>query len=374
MSIKKKIARNISNFLGWKTKRKIIVIESDDWGTIRVSSKEAYNSLLKQGFPVDKCPYNRNDALESNKDLELLFDVLLSVKDKNNNPAIITANNITANPDFQKIRKENFENYYYEPFIETLKKYPEHNRVYDLYNEGIKQKVFQPQFHGREHVNILRWIKSLQKKEEAAHSAFEREMFSVSFKSNRSYTDEYMDSFGSVENLKDQHTIISEGLNLFENIWGFKSKSFIAPCYTWDSSLEQTLRNNGIKYIQGIPVQLKPKKQNEEKRKRKYHYLGQKNSLGQRYLIRNVFFEPSIIPDFNFIQESLERIDTAFKWNKPAVIGSHRLNYIGYINAQNRERNLKLLADLLHRIKKKWPDVEFMSSDQLGDLMNSSNK
>ena len=61
------------NLLGKRVNTKIVVIESDDWGTIRMSSKEAFNSLLKKGYPVDQCPYNKYDALESNQDLEMLF-------------------------------------------------------------------------------------------------------------------------------------------------------------------------------------------------------------------------------------------------------------------------------------------------------------
>ena len=76
----KNLIKNLANLPGWRTNRKIVVIESDDWGTIRMSSKEAFNSLLKKGYPVDQCPYNKYDALESNQDLEMLFDVLNSVK------------------------------------------------------------------------------------------------------------------------------------------------------------------------------------------------------------------------------------------------------------------------------------------------------
>lgn len=51
---------------------------------------------------------------------------------------------------------------------------------------------------------------------------------------------------------------------------------------------------------------------------------------------------------------------------KAAVISSHRLNFIGNIDIQNRDRNLILFQKLLNEIVKKWPDVEFISSDELG--------
>ena len=68
----------------------------------------------------------------------------------------------------------------------------------------------------------------------------------------------------------------------------------------------------------------------------------------------------------------LKEIKTAFTWRKPAIIASHRVNFIGYINPDNREQNLKLLVELLRKIVKKWPEVEFMTSDQLGKLMEDN--
>lgn len=57
---------------------------------------------------------------------------------------MITANCAVANPDFDKIEASGYQNYYYEPFTETLKKYPEHQRSFELWQEGIKEKIFSP--------------------------------------------------------------------------------------------------------------------------------------------------------------------------------------------------------------------------------------
>ena len=57
--------------------------------------------------------------------------------------------------------------------------------------------------------------------------------------------------------------------------------------------------------------------------------------------------------------------------NKPAIISSHRINYIGSLVEENRAYNLSRLNNLLKIILEKWPDIEFMTSDQLGDLIIS---
>ena len=50
MSLKQTITHNLLNILGWRTKRHIVVIESDDWGSIRMPSKKVYDKLLRLVF------------------------------------------------------------------------------------------------------------------------------------------------------------------------------------------------------------------------------------------------------------------------------------------------------------------------------------
>ena len=153
MQILTKLKKNIINIPGWKTNRKIIVIESDDWGMIRTSSIIAQKELIKKGYKVSQCPYNKNDRLESDEDIEALGEVLLSVKDSLGNPAKFTINNVVANPDFKKINDDAFKNYYYQPFTETLKNQQDSQNVIKLFKEGVSHGIFQPQLHGREHIN-----------------------------------------------------------------------------------------------------------------------------------------------------------------------------------------------------------------------------
>ena len=64
-----------------------------------------------------------------------------------------------------------------------------------------------------------------------------------------------------------------------------------------------------------------------------------------------------------------EVITTAFSSGKPAVISTHRINYIGYIDEKFRTANLSLLKQLIKELVTRYPDVEFMTSDELGSLI-----
>lgn len=375
MKLKKRLTSHAVNLLGWRTKRKIVVFESDDWGMIRMASKKAYERLLKKGYTVDQCLYNRFDSLESNEDLEQLMEVLNSVKDQHGKPAKFTLNTIVANPDFEKIEKENYQSYHFQPFTVTLNDYPGRDQVMELYREGIDIGLFRPQFHGREHININRWLSAIQSGEKPLKDAFSERMYSVATGTRTHGRREYLDSFGEayVTEFEQPAAILQSGASLFQETWGYISKSFIAPCYTWSSSIEPVLSSCGIQYIQGTHVQRVPVSGLELQVKKKYHYLGQKNFLGQRYLVRNVTFEPVVSSSVYGVAQALKEIDLAFRYRKPAIICSHRVNYMGSLHPENRKRNLKKLKSLLEQLIKKHPQVEFMSSDQLGTLLETSN-
>lgn len=61
--IKSALRVNVSNILGWRTNRKIVVIESDDWGSVRMSSPENFERLKKAGISIEKSHYNLYDSL-----------------------------------------------------------------------------------------------------------------------------------------------------------------------------------------------------------------------------------------------------------------------------------------------------------------------
>jgi len=42
MKLEKALRKNLVNIPGWRTNRKIVVIESDDWGSVRMPSREVY--------------------------------------------------------------------------------------------------------------------------------------------------------------------------------------------------------------------------------------------------------------------------------------------------------------------------------------------
>jgi hypothetical protein len=121
-----------TNLSGKNISKKIVVFESDDWGAIRVPSKEAIDRLKIKGLDLTKNPYTRFDGLESNSDLESLLEILDKYKDIKGNHPIITANFVTCNPDFEKIKSSNFDQYFNQKISATYNNYSNSYKVLDL--------------------------------------------------------------------------------------------------------------------------------------------------------------------------------------------------------------------------------------------------
>lgn len=374
MNVGNQIKKHLVNLPGWRTNRKLVLIESDDWGSIRMPSKEAYNRLLSHGIRVDQCHYLRNDSLETEDDLSLLFDVLSSVKDKNGNNAVITANTLVANPDFHKIKADNFEKYSFELITESYKKTSGAERSFELIKEAQNRGLFQMQSHGREHLNINRWMYYLQNDFPETEFAFEQGVYGISTTVSSENRKSFLPAFDfeSIEDMESVNTIAAEGLRLFEQLFGFKSESFIASNYVWGESLEEVLTNNGVKFLQGLHRH-RYRSLNQSVKTR-FRYIGKVNQSGLIDLVRNATFEPSENPNKDWISTCLKEIETAFLWKKPAVISSHRVNFMGSLNVNNRDKNLALFKNLLKEIVKRWSDVEFIGSADLGNIILESRK
>jgi len=367
------LIKSASNIPGWRTNRKLIVIESDDWGSIRMPSKKAFQQLVADGIDVnsgDAKRYNENDTLASTDDLAALFELLSSFKDSNQKPAVFTAVSVVANPDFKKIKEQHFNQYYYEPFTATLERYYSDNAAYLLWKEGIQHQVFKPQFHAREHLNVAEWMRALQASNQQALLAFDLELWGFNNQPMGKSTVSFQAAFDLYEpnDLAVQAESIKEGLVLFEQLFDYKASFFVPPNGPFNNQLEAVATAAGIKYMSAAKLQQEP--QGYGKNKRVLHWLGQQNKHQQLYITRNCFFEPSQVGK-NWVVSCLNDIETAFRWHKPAVISSHRVNYIGALHPENRIDGLSQLNQLLTQITKRWPDVEFCTTDELGDMISA---
>lgn len=353
-----------------------MVFESDDWGSVRMPSVNTLDKLVVAGLDVkglDSCRYNLNDTLASAEDLTALFETLSGYRDQYNRPAAFTPVTVVANPDFEKIRAHDFKNYYFEPFTSTLERYYGGNSVFKLWKEGMVQEIFRPQFHAREHLNVAEWMRALQAGDAETLLAFDNGCWGFNNKNISGSAISFQAAFDLYDpaDLQVQATAITEGLNLFESLFGYRASYFVPPNGPFNNQLQKVAADAGIRFMYADRLQTEPLGLGKEKKS--FHWLGLRNRHQQLYITRNCFFEPGKRGK-DWVSTCLKNIETAFRWQKPAVISTHRVNYIGALHAANRQHGLEQLDHLLKAILRNWPAAEFCTSDELGNMIADSGK
>lgn len=377
-SIKNALVNNGKNLLGWSTKRKIVVFAVDDYGNIRIDSPYARDQLTKAGLKI-KNRFDAYDALETRTDLEMLFETLRSVRDETGRAAVFTPYALPGNIHFDKIRREGYTKYYCEELSQTFERKEaadpkNYSDAWRLWKQGIKDGLLQPQFHGREHINVPLFEKYLHQKNKQLLVQLQHHSFTGFSRDDKQSVDLLVAfDFWKAEEQEQFKSIIIDGINKFENVFGYRPSNFTPPGYRAHPVLYETLSENGIRFVDTSLVEYQH--EGEGRYSKNINYTGkQKNSL--RMMVRNVVFEPSADSSIDCVSRSIKQIEAAFRWKRPAIISSHRVNFCGHISPSNRAHGLAALKRLLQGIVKKWPEVEFISASELGSLIlaKDSNK
>ena len=366
--MKRLLLDNLKNIPGWRTAERLVVLAVDDYGNVRQDSGVTKQRMAEAGLDMSN-RFDGFDAVETRQDLEALFEVLSSVSDSQGRSAVLTPYTLCANPDFDAIDADDAA-YRYESLPQTFVRLADaHGHAYrgawGLWQEGVKLGLLRPQFHGREHLNI----ELLERKLRACDKALKINL------ENRSLTalgeDPSMPGVGFTQafalwdrsELPRHKEIIADGLQLFERVFGFRSKTFTPPAQQLHPELYAYVETLGVRAID------KPlhcvRRLNQHESKREFNLLGPCAGQDHVSVVRNVVFEPTNDRAFDSVKLALDQVAAAFRWRRPAIISSHRVNFAGHIDPENRAFGLGALKRLLGSIVERWPDVQFISADAL---------
>jgi hypothetical protein len=366
MNLKNKLAKNYINFRGWKTNRKIVVIESDDWGSVRIANQEVVEQAIKLNSSVGKNKFLFYDGLEKQTDLESLFELLSSFKDYKGNHPVVTALALTSNPNFEAMKgKGDHIEYKSESITDTYQKYGE-NQLFSLWkNCGVKSNLLYPQFHGKEHLFVNRYLKRINNHDDIENFAFQHDSIFGVENTTRALNFLAAFEYHSEEDKKIIEKQTEQGLESFKELFGFYSKSFCPSQSIYGEHIYPVLKRKGIITLQAgqqfVPNNLQLIKVD--------NFWGNRTKENLIFTRRNCTFETYKGSSFNHVDECLKEIEIAFRWKKPAVINSHRVNFTSRLRTDLRDQTLMDLKRMITEILKKWPDVEFVNSAQLADIM-----
>lgn len=372
MRVKQKLFDHFKNILGWRTKRKIVVFSVDDYGNVRLDSRQARMNMDLAGLKTFS-RFDVLDTLETREDLELLFEALSSVKDKNGRFAVFTPFAVPCNIDFERLAEENYQQYHYELLPLTYEKLSglqpgAYEGAWPLWQEGIEKGLMAPQFHGREHLNLRVFEEKLAQKDLEFMTALKNRSYtSISESEHPQINYSAAFDFWKFEESIKFDIIIKEGLAEFEKIFGYRAIHFTPPGGRDHPIIHKALFEAGIKYID-TPL-INSEHQGEGNYRKVLNYTGKRNKLGQIFIVRNAVFEPTAKRSYDWVNFTMNQIEAAYQWNRPAVISSHRVNFCGHIDPKNREEGIRTLKTLLQKIVQRWPDVEFMSTADLCNLI-----
>lgn len=373
--IRNLVRDNVKNLRGWRTSRKLVAFAVDDYANVRVASRQARQRLIDAGLSLSS-QMDRHDALESRQDLHALFDVLDSVRDGRGRPAKFTAYALSANPDFARIRADG-QHYYCESVPATFARLEveqptSYQGAWALWQEGMARGLLKPQFHGREHLNV-------EMLEHKLRSGAPDLLANIEQDSLAGITDDpvmpgvsFTHAFGLYDDaaLPAHREILADGLNRFEQVWGFRSKTFTPPAQKLHPSLYETAESGGVVSIDK-PFRCS-RALGDGTYRREVNRGGRQRGQNHVTVVRNIVFEPGKDMGFDPVERAVQQVAAAFRWRKPAIISSHRVNFCGHLDEANRTHGLEALRKLLEKITARWPEVEFVSVDELVEQMEQS--
>lgn len=359
---------NVKNLRGWRTRRKLVAFAVDDYCNVRLASKAARERLAAGGLDLSS-PFDQLDAVETRQDLEALFEVLDSVRDSAKRPAVFTAYVVSANPDFAGIRAQ-LHRYAYESVTTTFSRLAAEQPAayagaWEMWKEGCARGLIRPQFHGREHLNIELIERKLETRasdlqlnlENFCMAALSREPSMPGLSFTRAF------ALNDRASLLLHADILRDGLDLFEKVWGFRSRSFTPPAQALHPSLNGLVESAGVTSIDKPLRCVRP--MGDGTCRRETNHSGRQAGQAHFTVVRNVVFEPSSDRGYDPVGRALDQVAAALRWGRPAIISSHRVNFCGHLDESNRTRSLDALRRLLNGIVKRWPDVEFVPVDEL---------
>jgi hypothetical protein len=366
--MKQILFNHLKNFSGKKLNRKLLAFAVDDYGNVRVHSKQAQERLEKSGIRINN-RFDAYDAIDTTEDFQILFEALQAVKDIKGNTAIFTPYALTCNTDFQATIEQN--KFVPEDLPVTYKKLAAFDNAYegayDTLLEGIKSNLIRPQFHGREHLNVQLIDALLERNDPILMANLENQsmagLIGLADWPTIGYNEAF--SFWNTSVLERHQIIIKDGLERFKKIYRIPSLTFTPPAQQLHPSLYGFVGDNGVIGVHRSRSELVHL--GEGKFKKMLNRLGEDDLGGTIKIVRNCVFEPND-SEIDWVSFTMKQIEAAFFWGKPAIISSHRVNFCGHIDPKNRQRGVSCLKDLLKKIVQKWPDVEFVGVDEIAQL------
>ena len=313
-------------------RRPVLVIESDDWGA---------------------GPLAQADALAR------LSTLLQGMRDRHGHPAVMTLGVVLEVPDGPRMAGSGCADYHALPLTDTR-----FEAVRAAMLGGIRAGVFAPQLHGQCHYwppavmaaaqsdpAVRDWlVQPVPAATESLPSPLQSRWVDASCLPSRSLAPEAIDQ-----------AVAAEG-QAYQAIFGSPPQVAVATTFVWNDAVEAAWARIGINVVitpgqratcrnaAGAPACVDVAM-----------LTGERSSAGQTYLLRDVYFEPSL---GHGPQRLVDGLMARTRQGRACLAETHRFNFL-----QAQDASLATLEAGLHAALAACPEVCFLTSHELGQAI-----
>ncbi len=336
------------------SRHKVICFESDDWGCCCWTPTPAALQRIVT-IPQVREHFDRRGlwrwvegSLETPDHVTALCDFLERFTGADGRPVVFTPCYIMGNPDYEGIAAAGMAEYRDLLIDNGVPSAWERGDFLAPARAGVRRMVWRPEYHARlHHTQPHLWLESVRAGHPEAAPLFEEQIFQQS-----AMRPEYegMDE-------PEQREWVAGGMRSFQRAFGY-----LPECAINCDATEVTER---IWWEWGVRTRLN--------RYPDEGACGQSPFTPMTYLRRNVRFEPLGLDDeytASGFTGAWRQLQAAWGADQPAIVSTHRKNYVSFVAEQERQGYLQLEL-LLQAIADYYPEAVFVTSAEIGQLHRS---
>lgn len=318
--------------------RPVVIVESDDWG-----------------------PGPASDALA----LQRIAAALASVRDADGRPAVMTLGVVLGKPDGAAILGEGCR-HYHRSTLDAV----EYRPVVQAMREGCAAGVFTLQRHGLEHCwpdallerarqepVLQAWLGDPAARSEALPSPLQSRWVDAAVLPSRELSEAKVQS------------AVAEEAALFARLFGAAPAVAVPNTFVWNDTVERAWADTGVRWVvscgrryegRGPDGGLMPPTRQTMN--------AQAGTAGVRYVVRDAYFEPA---RGHRAEQVWQAVAERSALGRPTLLETHRDNFTGA--PEVAERALAELERALRGVLRDWPEVCFLSTAALGEVLVDAN-
>jgi hypothetical protein len=346
---------------GFHFSRPLVLLQSDDWGRVGVRDAEGHEELRAAGLNLGERPYDLY-SLETTEDVCELAEVLRQPLDSVGQPPCLEMNFVVGNVDFPASAAAGFRDIPLKSLTDGLPGHWSRPGLYNAYRTGIEVGLFSPALHGTTHFCRQAIARALIRDDE--RGALVRTLW----KSETPYIHwrmpwvgyEYWDPERSAAERfipeSEQEQCIDWAVRAYRQFFDEDAVSACAPGYRAGSATHRLWKAHGIRVAQNGPGTT-----------RAPHF----DEHGLLHTYRSLDFEPALNPELRW--EACVR--NAAAWldrGMPLIVSIHSINFHSTL-APYRQRTLPILRDFLGALTKSYPDLVFVNTRQLLEIVETGS-